>query len=59
MAACCAAMGNDDEAAKQKAETLRLNPDFSTEKYIASLSYKNATDREHLRDSLHKAGLPE
>jgi adenylate cyclase len=59
MAACCAAMGNDDEAAKQKAETLRLNPDFSTEKYIASLSYKNASDREHLRDSLHKAGLPE
>jgi adenylate cyclase len=59
MAACCAAMENNDEAAKQKAETLRLNPDFSTEKYIASLPYRNAADREHLRDSLHKAGLPE
>ena len=43
---------------KQKAETLRLNPGFSTEAYVASLSYKNAADREHLRDSLHKAGLP-
>ena len=59
MAACYAASGIDHEAAKQKADTLRLNPDFSTEKYIASLPYKNATDREHLRDSLHKAGLPD
>ena len=59
MAACSAALGNDYEAAKQMAETLRLNPDFSAEKYIASLSYKNAADREHLRDGLHKAGLPD
>jgi adenylate cyclase len=59
MAACCAATGNDHEAAMQKAETIRLNPDFSTEKYIASLSYKNAGDREHLRDALRMAGLPE
>ena len=58
-AACYAASGIDHEAAKQKAETLRLNPDFSTEKYIWSLPYKNAADREHLRDSLHKAGLPD
>jgi hypothetical protein len=43
----------------QKAETIRLNPDFSTEKYIASLPYKNAGDREHLRDALRMAGLPE
>ena len=57
MAACYAASGIDHEAAKQKAETLRLNPGFSTEKYIASLPYKNTADREHLRDSLHKAGL--
>jgi adenylate cyclase len=59
MAACYAAMENNHEATNQKAETLSLNPDFSTEKYIASLSYRNATDREHLRDSLNKAGLPD
>ncbi len=59
LAACCAATGNDHEAAKQKAETIRLNPEFSTEKYVASLSYKNADDREHLRDALRRAGLPE
>jgi adenylate cyclase len=59
LAACCAATGNDHEAAKQKAETLRLKPDFSTESYIASLPYKNNADREHLRDSLHNADLPD
>jgi tetratricopeptide (TPR) repeat protein len=58
MAACYAALGNDHEAAKQTAETLRLNPGFSTEIYVASLSYRNTDDREHLRDSLRKAGLP-
>jgi adenylate cyclase len=59
IAACYAATGNDHEAAKQKAEILRLNPEFSTEKYVASLSYKNAADREHLRDALRGADLPE
>ncbi len=59
MAACYAETGTDHEAAKQKTDTLRLNPAFSTEAYIASLPYKNAADREHLRDSLHKAGLPD
>ena len=59
MAACHAAAGDDRDAAKQTAETLRLNPGFSTEAYVASQSYKNAADREHLRDSLMKAGLPD
>ncbi len=58
IAACYAALGNDEEAAKQKAETLRLNPDFSTDAYVAGMSYRDAGDREHLRDSLRKAGLP-
>jgi adenylate cyclase len=59
MAACYAEIGNDQEAAAAKAETLRLNPDFSTDAFIASLSYRNAADRDHLRDSLRKAGLPD
>jgi adenylate cyclase len=59
MAACYAATGNDHEAARQTAETLRLNPDFSTEGYVTSSSYKNAADREHLRDSLRTAALPD
>jgi adenylate cyclase len=59
MAACYAATGDDDEAAKQREETLRLNPDFAIEKYIASLPYRNTADREHLRDGLQTAGLPD
>jgi adenylate cyclase len=59
MAACYAATGTDHEAAKQRTEALRLNPYFSTETYIASLPYKNVADREHLRDGLQKAGLPD
>ena len=58
MAACYAALGNDREAEAQRAETLSLNPDFSIETYIASLSYRNPNDREHLRECLQRAGLP-
>jgi adenylate cyclase len=59
IAGCYAALGNELEAAKQKAEALRLNPDFSIEAYVAGLSYRDPDDSEHLRDSLRKAGLPE
>jgi len=59
LAACHAEVGDDLEAANQCAETLRLKHDFSTENYLAGLSYKKAADRERLRDSLIKAGLAE
>ncbi len=59
LAACYAELGSDIDAEWQTAETLRLKPDFSIESYLANLSYKEAADREHLRDSLRKAGLPE
>jgi hypothetical protein len=58
LAACYAEMGIDQETAKQKVETLRLNPDFSIETYLKSLPYREAGDREQLRDSLKKSGLP-
>jgi adenylate cyclase len=58
LAACYAEMGIDQETAKQKLETLRLNPDFSIEAYIKSLPYRKSADREQLRDSLQKSGLP-
>ena len=58
LAACYAEMGIDQETAKQKVETLRLNPDFSIEAYLKSLPYRKAGDREQLRDSLQKSGLP-
>jgi adenylate cyclase len=59
LAACHAAAGNDAEAARQTAETLRLNPEFSADAYVADLPYRNADDRAHLRDTLRRAGLPD
>ena len=59
MAACHAELGNDAEAERQKAETLRLKPEFTIASYIESLSYREAADVERLRDSLRKAGLPD
>ena len=59
MAACHAAAGNDREATKQTAETLRPSSGFSAATYVARQSYKNAAGRERLRDSLIKAGLPD
>jgi adenylate cyclase len=59
MAACYAAIGDDEEAARQRAETLRLNPDFSIDAYISGLSYRRADDRAHLRETLCAAGLPD
>ncbi len=59
IAACYAASGRDDEAAKHRSETLRLNPDFSIEKYLAGLPYEDAADRELLRGNLQLADLPD
>ena len=59
MAACHAELGEHREAETQLAETFRLKPDFSIEKYVPSLSYSNLSDRKRLRDSLIKAGFPE
>ncbi len=55
-AACLAQLGRLEEAHKQVAEVLRLNPDFSIAKELPS--YKNPVDIEHLVEGLRKAGLP-
>jgi len=59
LAACYAQMGNDEEAKAHAVEVLRMKPDFSVESYAESLPYKNQTDRQHYRNGLLKAGLPE
>ena len=57
--AACERLGHNDEAKAHGAEVLRMKPDFSVESYLESLPYKNQEDREHYREGLLKAGLPE
>jgi len=38
---------------------IALEPSFATTKYLATLHYKSAADREHYREGLIKARLPE
>jgi adenylate cyclase len=58
LAAACAQLGDTTAAAAHAAETLRRAPDFSADAYLATLHYKRASDREHHREGLLKAGLP-
>jgi adenylate cyclase len=58
LAACYAQLGNDAAAAIEAQNVLREKPDFSVEKYMTTLHYKEAADREHHRAALLKAGLP-
>jgi adenylate cyclase len=51
--------GRDEEARKEGAELLKLNPKFSLKKWGKSLKYKNQNDQERLISALRKAGLPE
>jgi TolB-like protein/DNA-binding SARP family transcriptional activator len=57
LAACHAQAGRSEEAAVLAAAVTRLCPDFSADLLAAKEPFALATDREHLLDGLHKAGL--
>jgi adenylate cyclase len=57
LAAACAQMGDDTTARAHAAEVKRLQPAFSGATYLATLHYKQESDRAHHRDGLLKAGL--
>jgi adenylate cyclase len=59
LASAYARAGRPDEARKEAAEVLRINPGFTIEKYKRLLVYKNPENVEHRLDGLRKAGLPE
>ena len=60
MAAASAQMGNATAATAHANETLARAPDFTTTAFLATtLHYKLESDREHVREGLLKAGLPE
>jgi len=59
LAAALAQAGRAAEAAAEVAETMRIKPEFSAAAYVKGLGYAREEDREHHREALVKAGLPE
>jgi adenylate cyclase len=58
LAACAAQLGNTTAAAAHAREVLSREPAFSIENYLKTLHFKLEADREHYREGLVKAGLP-
>jgi adenylate cyclase len=54
-------LGQEKEAQEHVAEVLKLKPNYSIKRYAKTLAryYKDKADRDHLINSLRKAGLPE
>ena len=59
IAACYAQLKSDEKAKLHAEEVLRLKPDFSISDYLQVLPFRESRDREHHREGLGKAGLPE
>jgi tetratricopeptide (TPR) repeat protein len=47
-----------EDARKSVSEILRLDPDFSIKKHMASISYRDPDELERFEDGLRKVGLP-
>src|SRR5262249_26946068 len=59
LAASSAQLGNRTAAAAHAREVLQQQPNFTVQSYLTTLHYRQASDNEHLREGLLKAGLPE
>jgi len=59
LASAYAQLGQLEEARKEVAEVLRINPGFTIESWKRLAVYKDPKDAEHRIDGLRKAGLPE
>jgi len=59
MAACRARLENKVAAEKEAAATLHIKENFSIQGYLEHPPYREGVDREHHRQSLCQAGLPE
>ena len=53
------ATNQPDQAAVSAKEVLRLNPDFTINKYVDGLAYSDPAENLRFADGLRKAGLPE
>jgi adenylate cyclase len=59
LASAYAQSGQIEEARRETAEVLRINPGFTIEGFKHILAYKDPKDLEHRIDGMRKAGLPE
>jgi adenylate cyclase len=59
LAAALAQLGDKTAAAAHAQEVLREDPAFSNQRFLSTLHYQLDSDRDHLREGLLKAGLPE
>jgi adenylate cyclase len=59
LASAYAQSGQIEEARREAAEVLRINPRFTIEGFKRILAYKDPKDVEHRLDGMRKAGLPE
>jgi adenylate cyclase len=59
LAAALAQLGDGTAAAAHAEQVLKKEPAFCTERFLSRLHYQLDADREHLREGLTKAGLPE
>jgi adenylate cyclase len=58
LAACHAMLGDQAAATAHARDAIRLAPDFAVERHLRTQHYKLASDRDHHRAALLKAGLP-
>jgi adenylate cyclase len=59
LAACYGHLGLTDEAKIQWAEVFRINPDYSLERHMKNLPYKDPANTDRIVEGLRKAGLVE
>ena len=59
LAASLAQLGDNTAAGAHAQEVLKMDPGFSIQRFLSTVHYQLDSDRDHLREGLVKAGLPE
>jgi tetratricopeptide (TPR) repeat protein len=50
-------LGQDEKASEAAAKVLKINPNFSSERFIMALPFKNQSENERIINAMQKAGL--
>ena len=57
LAAAYVLSGREDDARKEAAEVLRIDPTFSVERHFSNTPYKDQAELGRMKEALRKAGL--